>query len=123
MVADFGLYLDQLLPMTQQGSQVAIHAGLCRATGGPAVEQHGGNTHQIRPVRASLQVLALLVGIVSIDVGHQPPVGPNGGGEILSMRVDVFSTEKDVVGLNVNMPARTVHLTEQILDAVDGILD
>jgi hypothetical protein len=44
-------------------------------------------------------------------------------GKILSIRVDIFSTEKDMVGLNVTMTARTVDLVEQILHTVDGILD
>jgi hypothetical protein len=109
--------------MAHQGSQVAIHAGLCRATIGPAVEQHGGNAHQIQPIRAGLKVLALFLGIVGIDVGHQPPVGPNGVGEILSIRVDIFSTEKDMVGLNMTMTARTVDLVDKVLHTINGILD
>jgi len=75
------------------------------------------------PIRAGLKILPLLFSIMGIDVGHQPPIGPNRVGEILSIRVDIFSAEKDMVGLNVTMPARTVDLAEQILDAVDRILD
>ena len=122
-VADFGFHLDQLLSMAHQGSQVTIHTGLCRATGGPAVEQHGGNAHQIQPIRAGLQVLALFLGIMGIDVGHQPPVGPNRVGKILSIRVDIFASKKDMAGLNMPMTARTVDLVEQVLYAVNGIVD
>ena len=122
-VANFGFHLDHLFSMAHQGSQVAIHAGLCRATVRPAVEQHCGNAHQVQSIRAGLQVLALFLGIVGIDVGHQPPIGPKSIGKILSIGVDIFSAEKDMAGMNVTMPARTVDLAEQILDAVDGILD
>jgi hypothetical protein len=76
------------------------------------VEQHGGNTHQVQPIRAGLQVFPLFFGIVGIDVGHQPPVGPKDVGEILSIRVDIFATEKDMFGLNMAVTARAVNLVE-----------
>ena len=65
-VANFGFHDNQLFSVPDKGSKVTIYPSLgSRAVCSP-VEQHGGNAHQIQPVRAGLQVLALLLGIMGI---------------------------------------------------------
>ena len=60
---------------------------------------------------------------MGIHVGHQPSFCPNRVGEVLSIRIDIFATEKDMIRLNMAMMARTVYLVEKVLHAVRGIFD
>jgi len=70
-IAHFGFHSDNLFAMPNQCSQVPVYSRLSRTAVGPAVEQHGGNTHEIQSICTGLQILPLFFGIISIDVSYQ----------------------------------------------------
>ena len=57
--------------MANKGAKITIDAGLGRAAVGTAIQQHGGNPHQIYSIGAGLQIATLLFCIMRINIGNK----------------------------------------------------